>query len=80
MSMCPYEALLELLEIQAIVDLAVLEYPLPQEGAQETPLHFLAFVESPSYDWNTLQALSDQFRAELKNRRRARGLAGDAPG
>ena len=60
--------LFELLDIQSIVDVAVLQHPLPKKGTREKPLHFLAFVESPSYDWSRLQALSDQFRAELSNR------------
>lgn len=73
-----FTILFELLDIQSIVDVAVLEYPLPKESSREEPLHFLAFVESPSYDWNRLQALCDRFYSELKGRRTACRLAGTA--
>ena len=63
-----FNVFVELLDIQSIVDVIVLQHPQPKEGSRKELAHFLAFVESPSYDWNKLQALSDQFRAELGNR------------
>jgi len=72
--------LFELLGIQTWVDFFVLEIS-PIDGEIEvSPLsertrdeeHFPAFIEPPSYDWDRMQTLCEQFTPYLRGRRRMR--------
>lgn len=68
-----------LLAMQRVADLIVAKEP-PAGDTPSPPLHLIAFIEPPSYDWNRYQTLCAQFEAERRSSRRTRiDVGGDAP-
>ena len=65
------------LGIQMVVDLLVVRAPSPGE-VHTKPVHLVAFIEPPSYDWDRYRTLYTLFAAEQRRSRRARG--GTVPG